>query len=75
MAIPVSALAKKKMPSLAVIKKSVFDPLGGQKDLAEKVLPTPLDYRLLSMQGPTQAALLQTKPQLDSQLSWKSHYS
>jgi putative nucleotidyltransferase with HDIG domain len=43
MAIPVSALAKKKMPSLATIKKSVFDPLGGQKDLAEKILKTPLD--------------------------------
>jgi tRNA nucleotidyltransferase/poly(A) polymerase len=43
MAIPVSVLAKKNLPSLTVIKKAVFDPLGGQKDLAEKVLKTPLD--------------------------------
>lgn len=43
MALPVEIFVKTKPPTLAIIKKNLVDPFDGQKDLADKILRTPLD--------------------------------
>src|SRR3989338_203904 len=43
MAVPVAVFAKAKSPSKATIVKNIVDPFGGQADLKEKIIRTPLD--------------------------------
>ena len=42
MAVPVKVFAVAKAPTVATIKKNIIDPFNGQKDLADKILRTPL---------------------------------
>ncbi len=43
MALPVDVFAGLRAPTAIKIKKEIRDPFGGQKDLKEKILRTPLD--------------------------------
>lgn len=43
MAVPCAVFAGKKFPSKAMFEKQIIDPFNGKKDLADKVLKTPLD--------------------------------
>lgn len=52
MALPIEVLAKKKIPALTTLTKSIIDPFNGQKDIKDKVLRTPLDPNITFSDDP-----------------------